>query len=84
MSFRNPSCREVSELVSQREAGHLSLSNRLRVRYHVAMCALCRAFERQMGVITKGAKASANHHHRDISDEAEERIRVKFNEGMRE
>ena len=42
------SCKDVSRLLSQAEERPMSLWDRLRVKWHLAACSMCRAFERQM------------------------------------
>jgi hypothetical protein len=42
------SCREVTELVTERKEGRLPLGLRLRYRLHRFVCPYCRCYERQM------------------------------------
>lgn len=51
MSLRAPfqrTCREVTELVIAREDRSLPLRERMAVRMHMAVCAACPRFERQV------------------------------------
>jgi len=41
-------CRELTELVTNRLEGHLSLTERLTFEMHLAMCRHCRAYVQQM------------------------------------
>ena len=42
------SCKEASRLISQCEERRLSLGERVRLRLHLAACAACARFERQL------------------------------------
>ena len=42
------SCKDASRLLSQAEERPMSWWERTRVRWHLAVCAMCRAFERQV------------------------------------
>jgi hypothetical protein len=41
------SCKDVSRLLSQAEERPMSAWERMRVTWHLAVCSMCRAFERQ-------------------------------------
>lgn len=42
------SCKDVSRLLSQAEERPMTAWERLRVKWHLAVCSMCRSFERQM------------------------------------
>ncbi|MEO8506297.1 MAG: anti-sigma factor [Betaproteobacteria bacterium] len=42
------SCEDVSHLLSQAEETRLSVLERTRVRWHLAVCGMCRAFDKQL------------------------------------
>ena len=42
------SCKEVSRLLSQAEERPLTPWQRLTVQWHLAVCRMCRAFDRQV------------------------------------
>ena len=42
------SCKDVSHLLSQAQERPMSEWQRARVRWHLAVCSMCRAFERQL------------------------------------
>ena len=52
-----PTCEEASLLTIQHEMHALGLVGRVRLRWHMAICGVCRVFGYQMEVITKGAQA---------------------------
>jgi len=47
------SCKEASRLVSQMQDRPLSGWQRARLRWHLAVCRMCRAFESQMQFLRK-------------------------------
>ncbi len=54
-------CKEVTALVVAREDRDLSLSDRLALRMHMAICDACPRFERQMLTMRNGLRAWRNH-----------------------
>ncbi len=44
-------CREVSHLLSQSREQPLSQWQRAKVRWHLAACEMCSAFERQLALL---------------------------------
>lgn len=46
-----PSCRRVSELLSQQQDGPLSLMDRLRLRLHLLLCGNCQNVQQQLAVV---------------------------------
>lgn len=53
-------CKEVAALVVAREDRDLSLSDRLALRMHMAMCDACPKFEHQMRAMRNGMRAWRN------------------------
>ena len=51
------SCREASRLASTAVDRPLPLARRLELRLHLAMCAACRAYRRQIGAIDRLVRA---------------------------
>jgi len=49
-------CREVSHLLSQAHEQPLSRWQRARVRWHLAVCSMCRAFDRQLRLIDEAMR----------------------------
>ena len=49
-----PSCKEVSELLSERLDGKLGLMDQLGLRLHLAMCKACARVERQFQLLRNG------------------------------
>jgi hypothetical protein len=50
------SCKDVSHLLSQAEERPMSGWKRARVRWHLAVCAMCRAFDRQLAFMREAMK----------------------------
>jgi hypothetical protein len=46
-----PDCRETTRLILAGEDRPLSLTDRLRVRLHLAMCSVCPRFVRQVSLM---------------------------------
>jgi len=47
------SCKDASRLVSQMQERPLTAWQRIRLRWHLAVCRMCRTFENQMGFLRK-------------------------------
>jgi len=52
-------CREVTRLYSESQERPLTLSERLSLRMHIAMCAGCRNFGQQMKFLRETMRAYA-------------------------
>jgi hypothetical protein len=50
------SCKEVSHLLSQAEERPMSAWQRMRMKWHLAVCTMCRAFERQLGLMREAMR----------------------------
>jgi predicted anti-sigma-YlaC factor YlaD len=82
-------CKEASHLVSREQDRPLRFNERLGLRMHLWMCANCRRFERQIGLmrrLLRQAVRSAETEATDtqLSTEARERIRQAFEERQRQ
>lgn len=77
-----PSCKEVSELVSQSLDRKLSLRERLGVRLHVAMCGMCATYRRQIEFMHEAVRQLSRRTPRNttLSDEAKARIKKRIEE----
>ena len=51
-----PSCKEVSELLSQAQDRQLSLREKFALRVHLPLCEGCRNFNRQMDFLRAAIK----------------------------
>jgi predicted anti-sigma-YlaC factor YlaD len=70
-------CKEVSELVSQRLDRRLGLRDRLRVRLHLWVCDACARFAQQIEWLRRAARTAGALEPR-LSPEARTRIRSKL------
>lgn len=50
------SCKDVSRLLSQAEERPMTAWEKLRVKWHLAVCSMCRAFDRQMAFMREAMK----------------------------
>jgi len=50
------SCKDVSRLLSQAEERPMTAWERLRVTWHLAICSMCRAFERQLALMREAIR----------------------------
>ncbi len=50
------SCKDVSHLLSQAEDRPMTRWESLRVKWHLAACEMCRAFERQMAFLREAMR----------------------------
>ena len=50
------SCKEASRLLSQDQERPMPWWGRVRVRWHLAVCSMCRAFERQLRFIDEAMR----------------------------
>jgi len=55
-----PSCREVSELLSQAQDRPLGAIERLRVRVHLPLCEACRNFSTHLALLRAAVRAYLN------------------------
>ncbi len=72
-------CKDASHLVSQSQDRPLSFRERWGLRIHLWMCANCRRFERQIGLMRRLLRQSVRRGEAEVADldlsvEARERI----------
>ena len=82
-------CKEASHLVSQNQDRPLRFNERLGLRMHLWVCANCRRFERQIGLMRRLLRQSARSSETEAADtslppEARERIRQAIEERQRQ
>jgi hypothetical protein len=76
LARRLPPCRAVAPLVSQSFERSLSPRERLRVRAHLLICALCARYMKQLWLVRGAARARAGRMPSHcLPPEARERIR---------
>jgi hypothetical protein len=73
-----PSCRDISQLISDGMDRNLPLRKRLSIRLHVSMCGFCRRYEKQLHLLHEGvghyADPEANVVEKSLSPAAEEKL----------
>jgi len=73
-----PSCQQVSQLVSDSHERQLTLSERLRLRLHLLMCSLCKAYERDIRLLKSVCALLQKEQVRaDVCMSAEEHERIR-------
>lgn len=55
-----PSCRDISQLISDAMDRNLPWHKRLSIRLHVSMCKFCRRYEKQLHLLHEGVGHYAN------------------------
>jgi Putative zinc-finger len=50
------SCKEASRLLSQAEERPMTAWERMRMNWHLAVCSMCSAFERQMAFMREAMR----------------------------
>jgi hypothetical protein len=50
------SCKDVSRLLSREQEAPLTGWERIRMKWHLAVCGMCRAFERQLRFLQKAMR----------------------------
>lgn len=73
-------CKDASHLISERQERPLGRRERLGLWLHLLICAYCRAFERQVAMLSRalrelGRLDAADAQGIDLAPEARERIR---------
>lgn len=73
-----PSCRDISQLISDGMDRNLPLRKRLSIRLHVSMCKFCRRYEKQLHLLHEGvghyADPEANVVEKSLSPAAKEKL----------
>jgi CII-binding regulator of phage lambda lysogenization HflD len=72
-------CQEIALLVSEGHDRNLSTMERLHIRFHMAMCAVCRRFSKQVDAVRRiaariGSPESAERFEQNLSPDAKARI----------
>jgi len=67
-------CKKATYYISLREEGKLSITQKLQLRGHLAVCHLCKLFQQQTAFITKNAPHTHNHSNATLSKEKKEKM----------
>ncbi len=68
-------CKEISQLVSQSLDRKLSLRQRMGVRFHLMMCSLCRAYEKQTLLLRNAVRTYGRENTERLPEESKQRIK---------
>ena len=77
------SCREASRLASTAIDRPLPLARRLELRLHLAMCAACRAYRRQLGTIDRLVRGRTASQEEDTEIRLDPEARRRIAEALR-
>lgn len=80
MQRLRPSCKEATELLTQREHTRLSLVNSVRLRWHLSGCEPCQHYVLQVDILTQSARSAPPVG--QISTEAQQRLREALKREM--
>jgi len=50
------SCKDATHLVSRMQDGELTTLERLKLKWHLAVCTMCMAFEKQMRIMREAMR----------------------------
>jgi hypothetical protein len=50
------SCKNASRLISQRRERELTATERWKLKWHLAVCAMCLAFEKQLRILAEAMR----------------------------
>ena len=67
-------CKQATKFISQKEEGKLSLQQRWQLWIHLAMCTICRIFEKQNKVIISNTPHIHEHINASLSAAEKESI----------
>lgn len=83
MAWAMPACRDVARLVSDGMDHRLPWRQRVLIRMHVTLCALCRRYERQLHLLREGVRRYADPEQggreKSLSPPARERLKQALN-----
>ena len=82
-----PSCRDISQLISDGMDRNLPLRRRLSIRLHVSMCGFCHRYEKQLHLLREGvghyADPERNAAEKSLSSEAKARLEKTLADGTK-
>jgi len=76
-------CKEATEIRARGVVEEPSFYDRLRLRIHMLYCKMCKAWEKQIEMLRKGAQAVAINAQADLSDAAMERMAARLSSEMK-
>ena len=76
MPFIMITCKKATFLVSKKEENKLSFGERIQLKMHLAICKLCRLFEKQSWLFSKHAQHMHEHSDQRLSIKKKEEIKT--------
>jgi hypothetical protein len=77
------SCKAASRLISQSLDKPLSWQDKLALRFHLAICKYCKAFNRQLNKLRLAAKAMVQHAEQDVTIELKPEVKARITIAMK-
>jgi hypothetical protein len=76
----NLTCEDTSPLISELMDHNLSLGKRMRLKFHLSMCAVCRFYQKQLQVIRSlarklGGEEASTQQKENLSEQAKTKIK---------
>lgn len=68
------SCKKATWLISLKEEGKLTFTQKIQLRMHLAVCSMCKLFEKQTLFISKNARHLLEHSHTTLSSDSKEKM----------
>ena len=68
-------CKEISKLVSESLDRELPLRQRMAMRLHLMMCAMCRAYEKQTHLLRNAMRTYGRQNNEKLPEESRQRIK---------
>ncbi|WP_153797288.1 zf-HC2 domain-containing protein [Foetidibacter luteolus] len=76
MSKLRKSCRQATYLLGKKEEGQLTFKERLVLALHLALCDMCRLFEKQLNFVRRNAKQLHEHTHHQLPQQSKQKIKA--------
>lgn len=70
-------CKEATDMLSQKEEGKISYENRLKLWYHLFLCKWCRAFKKQDSLIIKHLHSLDTRDEQQVLSEEEKKSMIE-------
>lgn len=82
MARMTPSCKDISALISQSMDTRLPLRKRFAIQMHVAMCSLCRRYEKQLQLMRRGLHHYANPDENAVAESLSAEARKRLQQAL--
>lgn len=69
------SCKKATFLASKKEAGKISMADKIKLKLHYTICDGCKLFAKQSSFIVENSKQLHLHHNESLSNEKKEKMK---------